>query len=287
MKLYSNEITVLLGHDGSGKSTIMLMLSGILQPTWGSITYNELQQDPNLKDIQQMIGFCPQQNILFDHLTVDDHIYLFTRLKGVEFPMENQEVDYYTKLMKMEHLRNTRTKRISDGMKRRLSVAIAFCGFSKVVLLDEPTAKTDPATRRAIWDVIISQKEERTILSTTRFAEEAEILGDRIAIINKGQLQCNGSANYWETKFVNKYHLSIMKTFECNVDNINSILTENLSQDSVSIVSDTTEEVIFAIAKSDCHLFPGLFAIFESDMETLGIKSFAVHFTTIEEILLK
>jgi len=90
------------------------------------------------------------------------------------------------------------------GMKRKLSTAVALCGGSKVVLFDEPTSGMDPAARRALWDLLQAEKPGRTILLTTHFMDEADLLGDRIAIMSEGKLKAVGSSFFLKKKFGKK-----------------------------------------------------------------------------------
>lgn len=101
---------------------------------------------------------------------------------------------------------------LSGGMKRKLSIAIAFAGNSTTVILDEPTAGVDPYARRAIWDLILKYKPGRTIVLSTHHLDEADLLSDRLAIISSGELQCVGTTMYLKRKYGEGYHLIIELT---------------------------------------------------------------------------
>ena len=100
---------------------------------------------------------------------------------------------------------------LSGGLRRRLEVAIAFVSGSKTVILDEPTSGVDPYNRMKIWDIILEFRAGRTILLTTHYLEEADVLSDRIAIIHQGKLQCCGSSLFLKNKFGSGYILTIDK----------------------------------------------------------------------------
>ena len=100
---------------------------------------------------------------------------------------------------------------LSGGLRRRLEVAIAFVSGSKTVILDEPTSGVDPYNRMKIWDIILELRVGRTILLTTHYLEEADVLSDRIAIIHQGKLQCCGSSLFLKNKFGMGYILTIDK----------------------------------------------------------------------------
>lgn len=207
MKMYEGHITVLLGHNGAGKTTTISMITGMLPPTSGTVVVRNLDIRRNLPEIRQNLGFCPQHNILFDELTVREHIIFYSRLKGFSEDQVEAEVGKYLKLLDFEDKRDALSKTLSGGMKRKLSVGVALCGNSKVVLFDEPTSGMDPAARRILWDLLLSEKKGRTILLTTHFMDEADVLGDRIFIMALGKLKCGGTPFFLKKKFGTGYQL--------------------------------------------------------------------------------
>lgn len=120
-------------------------------------------------------------------------------------------------------------------MKRKLSVCVALCGNSKVVILDEPTAGMDPAARRALWDLLQLEKKNRTMLLSTHFMDEADLLGDRIAIMAGGTLQCCGSSFFLKKKYGTGYHLTMEKTPHCNPAKVTELLRQHISNIQVKI----------------------------------------------------
>ena len=104
-----------------------------------------------------------------DNLTVREHIEFFSQLKGLDKSKLKFEVEKFMKLLKLEEKIDSRSKNLSGGMKRKLSVGIALCAQSKVVFFDEPSSGLDPSSRRALWDVIQQEKTGRTILLSTHF----------------------------------------------------------------------------------------------------------------------
>jgi ATP-binding cassette subfamily A (ABC1) protein 3 len=107
-------------------------------------------------------------------------------------------------------------KNLSGGNKRKLSVAIALIGGSKLVLLDEPTAGMDLTARRRLWNMLKSQKNDRIIILTTHYMDEADILGDRIGIMAGGQLVCLGSSLFLKNRFGVGYNLTMVKSAKEN-----------------------------------------------------------------------
>lgn len=207
LKMYPDEITVFLGENGAGKTTTMSMLTGMLLPSAGTAIINGCDIRTEIDCVRHSIGFCPQHNILFDELTVRDHIYFYCMLKGLTRKQTDDEIEKYVAILELKSKINARSRTLPGGMKRRLSVVVAFCGGSKVVLCDEPTSGMDPSARRAMWDLLQQEKKGRTILLSTQFMDEADVLGDRVAIMKSGQLICYGSAMYLKNIFAAGYLL--------------------------------------------------------------------------------
>ncbi|XP_023369621.1 ATP-binding cassette sub-family A member 3-like [Otolemur garnettii] len=147
------------------------------------------------------MGFCPQDNLLFKKLTPSEHLYFYSVVKGVPPEKRSIEIKKVLTDFGLLHVCNVLSMNLSGGTKRKLSLSIALLGDSKVVILDEPTAGMDPVSRRATWDILQQYKESRTILLTTQQMDEADILGDRIAIMVKGTLRCCGSPVFLKRKY--------------------------------------------------------------------------------------
>jgi ABC-type lipoprotein export system ATPase subunit len=136
-KIYENHITVLLGHNGAGKSTTISMITGIASPTKGQILVNDHDIVNETQLARKQIGYCPQYNLLFDEMTVLEHLVFFSKLKENYDP---KEIENILTDLNLSDKTNALSRTLSGGMKRKLSVAIAFIGGSKIVILDEPTS---------------------------------------------------------------------------------------------------------------------------------------------------
>ena len=212
MTLYSGQIFALLGHNGAGKTTTISMLTGLLEPSGGQAELNGIDIFKDLDYLRHNLGVCPQHNVLFDYLTVREHLELYATFKGIEgAPLIRSRVDkliYEVELVNEQHqLAST----LSGGQKRKLSVAIALIGDSKVIMLDEPTSGMDTTTRRRFWDMVKQYKEGRIVILTTHYMDEADILGDRICIMAEGNVQCCGSSLFLKNKFGVGYNLVLAK----------------------------------------------------------------------------
>jgi ATP-binding cassette, subfamily A (ABC1), member 3 len=220
----TNQPTNLLAHPicvtivqttGAGKTTTINMLTGAIAPTSGTATIAGKDIRTQMPEIRRDIGICMQHDCLFPRLTVREHVEFFTRLKGFYNELSREEADKHVDQaiedVALWEKRHTYSSNLSGGMKRKLSVAIAFCGGSKVVVLDEPTSGMDPFSRRFTWNVIRHYRQNRIIILTTHFMDEADILGDRIAIMAEGKLRCVGSSLFLKKIFGVGYQLTIEK----------------------------------------------------------------------------
>lgn len=165
-----------------------------------------------MEAIRPHLGICPQYNVLFDMLTVEEHLWFYGRLKGLPAAAVGPEQDCLLQDVRLAPKRHTQTRHLSGGMKRKLSVAIAFVGGSRVVILDEPTAGVDPASRRGIWDLLLKYREGRTLILSTHHLDEAELLGDRVAMVTHGRLCCCGSPLFLRRQLGSGYYLTLVKT---------------------------------------------------------------------------
>lgn len=284
LDMFENQITVLLGHNGAGKTTAMSMLTGMLPPTSGTAFVNGFDITTNIDDVRTSIGLCPQHNILFEDLTVAEHIEFFSTLKGMDVAAIEGEVNKYLKLIELEAKRHTLSKDLSGGMKRKLSVCMAFCGGSKVVFCDEPSSGMDPASRRALWDVIRQEKQNRTVLLSTHFMDEADVLADRIAILRNGTLCCSGSPFFLKKRFGAGYHLICVKGDNTNTGAIVELVCKHIPDATPE--HDIRTELAFKLPENKTHLYEEMFRELEIQREQLGLNSFGVSLTTLEEVFL-
>lgn len=211
LNFYEGQITSFLGHNGAGKTTTISILTGLYPPTQGTAEIYGRDIRTEMDIIRRSLGTCPQYNVLFDNLTVAEHLWFYARLKGLTADVVGSEVDSFVRELTLVHKRDEYSCNLSGGMQRKLSVAIAFVGGSRTVILDEPTAGVDPYARRAIWDLMLKYKQGRTVIMTTHHMDEADLLGDRIAVINEGRLRCCGSSLFLKTRFGSGYYLTLVR----------------------------------------------------------------------------
>ncbi|XP_071067543.1 ATP-binding cassette sub-family A member 17-like [Dasypus novemcinctus] len=285
MNLYRGQITVLLGHNGAGKTTTCAVLTGLCAPSSGQVYINGYEISQDMVEIRKSLGWCPQHDILFDNLTVAEHLYFYAQLKGLPRGKCPEEVEQMLHILNLEDKQHSKSKFLSGGMKRKLSIGIALIAGSKVLMLDEPTSGMDAVSRRAIWDLLQQQKSERTILLTTHFMDEADLLGDRIAIMAKGELQCCGSSLFLKKKYGAGYYMTLVKESQCDVETISHLIYDHIP-DAI-LEDDAGEELTFVLPKESVHRFESLFTELEMRQTELGIASFGASVTSIEEVFIR
>ncbi|XP_055389657.1 phospholipid-transporting ATPase ABCA3-like isoform X2 [Condylostylus longicornis] len=284
MNLYEDEITVLLGHNGAGKTTTISMLTGMIPPTSGTAILNGFDIRTNLMNARMSLGLCPQHNILFDELTVREHIIFFSRLKGLKQELVEEEVKKYVKILELEQKIDTQSQHLSGGMKRKLSIGAALCGGSKVVLCDEPTSGMDPSARRALWNLLQSEKKNRTILLSTHFMDEADVLGDRIAIMCSGDLKANGSPFYLKKKYGAGYHLICVKKEDCRPLQITNLLRKYVPD--IAVESDIGSELSYKLPEKYLSIFEKMLFELEENSDNLNLSGYGISNTTLEEVFM-
>lgn len=186
--MYDNQIFALLGHNGAGKSTVISMLTGLIKKSQGSASCYNTDMFEEMEEVREFMGVCPQHDVLFDLLNAREHLDIFYDFKGGDPARKTQEIDslIHDAGLSIDQRKNSHT--LSGGNKRKLSVCIALCGNSRLILLDEPTAGMDLGARRNLWDMLKSYKKDRIIILTTHYMDEADVLGDRIGIMCKGTM---------------------------------------------------------------------------------------------------
>ncbi|KAB0401470.1 hypothetical protein E2I00_009254 [Balaenoptera physalus] len=285
LNLYEGQITVLLGHNGAGKTTTLSMLTGLFPPTSGRAYISGYEISQDMAQIRKSLGLCPQHDVLFDNLTVAEHLYFYAQLKGLSRQKCPEEVKRMLHILSLEDKRDSRSRFLSGGMRRKLSIGIALIAGSKVLMLDEPTSGMDAISRRAIWDLLQQHKRDHTILLTTHFMDEADLLGDRIAIMAKGELQCCGSSLFLKQKYGAGYHMTLVKEPHCNPEGISRLVHHHVP--NATLESSAGAELSFILPKESTHRFESLFAKLEKKQKELGIASFGASVTTMEEVFLR
>ena len=284
------EIFGLLGANGAGKSTLLSMLTRHLVPTCGDgqISGNSILSAFNQASTH--LGVVTQTNSLWDKLSVEDHLYLFARIRGVDEQHVKALVDATVDQLELSPHRHKLSMRLSGGMKRKLCVAIALIGDPEVVLLDEPSAGLDPVSRRNLWNVILRTMSERAVVLTTHSMEEAEALCRRIGIMVKGQMRALGTKQHLKTKFGVGYEVSIklepsrdLEAIKQNKEQLGQFMS-SLFQ-STELISDNGGLMTYKIDREEMSIGK-IFKNLEANRSKLTIEDYSVSQPTLEQVFI-
>jgi len=199
------ELFGFLGPNGSGKTTTINMLCGLLEPTTGSakICGYDIRKETN--NVKELIGVSPQETAVYPALTGKENIELFASLHTMPKEKLRRNVDELLKKLSLQDQSKRRAGKYSGGMMRRINLAMALVHDPEIAFLDEPTVGMDPQSRQAVWDFIRELKtRNKTVLLTTHYMEEAEGLCDRIGIIDHGKLIALGTPQQLKRQFNSK-----------------------------------------------------------------------------------
>lgn len=191
------EIFAFLGPNGAGKTTTIKIFTTLLNSTSGQVLINGINPEKHPNQARSSFGIIFQDPSLDDELTAWENMEFHGVLYGVEKKLRRQRIEDLLKMVELWERKNNLVKKFSGGMKRRLEIARGLLHHPKILFLDEPTLGLDPQTRNHIWDYIknLNKTENITIFFTTHYMEEAGRVADRIAIIDRGRIVAQGSAN--------------------------------------------------------------------------------------------
>ena len=167
-----------------------------------------------MDQVRTYLGVCPQHDVLFELLTPEEHLDIFYDFKGGDPATKEEEIRGLIVDVGVAPDKKKRAGSLSGGNRRKLSVAIALCGNSRLVMLDEPTAGMDLSARRGLWDMLKNYRNNRIIILTTHYMDEADVLGDRIGIMAKGKIVCLGTSLFLKNRFGAGYKLTMVKKFK-------------------------------------------------------------------------
>ncbi|KPA77107.1 putative ABC1 transporter [Leptomonas pyrrhocoris] len=282
--MQEGEISVLLGHNGAGKTTVLNMMTGMTEPDEGDCYIYGHSVRTEKSAVRQLLGFCPQHNILWSELTCRDHLEFYGKIKGLKgWELEDAicgmlfETDLLDKM-------DQPAGRLSGGMKRKLSIAIAFVGGSRLVFLDEPTAGLDVGARRQVWELLKRMAQSRTLLLTTHYMDEADLLGSRIGIMSQGRLKCTGSSLFLKSRLGVGYNIVISIDPEIDAASVDDAVLGAVA--GATVLGHNGCELSYQLPSSSVDQFPALLSEIDS-VEAEGIRGYALSATTLEEVFLK
>ncbi|KAJ7419550.1 ATP-binding cassette sub-family A member 12 [Willisornis vidua] len=293
LNFYEGNITSLLGHNGAGKTTTISILTGLFPTSSGTIFVYGKDIRTDQEVIRKNMGVCMQHNVLFNYLTTKEHLLLYGYIKVPHWSKEElyQEVKRTLKETGLYSHRHKLAGTLSGGMKRKLSIAIALLGGSRVVILDEPTTGVDPCSRRSIWEIISKNKKGRTIILSTHHLDEAEVLSDRIAFLEHGGLKCCGSPFYLKETFGDGYHLTLTKKKnmieECDTSAVTKLIQSHLPE--AYLKEDIGGELVYVLPPFKSTVsgaYQALLRALDSSLNDLHLGCYGISNTTVEEVFL-
>ncbi len=205
LEIEEGEIFTLLGRNGAGKTTFLRIASTQLMPTSGSITVLGLDAVGQAGKLRERIAITPQEAETIYPLTARDHIMLSLRMRGMDREQARARTRAAIDSLELADAADVNTDWLSGGMKQRVIVAMAIATEAELIFLDEPTIGLDPLNRRRVWDQLTRLKREgRTIVLTTHYMDEAEVLSDRLVIINRGKIVAQGTPQTVKASFTDR-----------------------------------------------------------------------------------
>lgn len=266
LDVVQGEIMVLLGANGSGKSTTLDAISGLTKISSGEIRIA-------YGGSEGKFGLCPQKNVLWPTLTVREHVKIFNGLKRSHD--RDEDLKQLIESCDLSKKTKAQSRTLSGGQKRKLQLAMMLTGGSSVCCVDEVSSGLDPISRRKIWDILLAERGKRTIVFTTHFLDEAELLADHIAILSKGSLEAHGSTVELKNRLGSGYRIHVHHAPGLAPSSMQEINLEGMNKET------QFDETIFTV--QDSSLLPRMIALLESR----GISDYRISGPTIEDVFLK
>lgn len=274
----------IVGHNGAGKTTLMSMLCGVVGMSTGDARIFGHSVSQNMASIHSIMGVCPQEDVLWPELTPYEHLKLFAILKRIPWSDHKRVIADSLVEVGLYEVRHRITNKLSGGMKRRLSVAVALIGNVKILMLDEPTAGLDPRNRLEIWSIIERIKLNRVVILTTHSMLEAASLADKIAIMAVGRLRAVGSPQHLVQRFGKGHQINLITKISKN-EEVKSFMGEILPDATLEV--DTGARLTYSLASSRSRLLPDFCKLMESPEYAVLLEDWGISQTTLEQVFLR
>ncbi|MDD2870922.1 MAG: ABC transporter ATP-binding protein [Candidatus Gracilibacteria bacterium] len=250
LEIEQGDFFALLGHNGAGKTTMISIMTNLVNKNSGKVEINGVDIDSDFSKARSFIGVVPQEFNFDMFAKVKDICMTQAGYYGISKSIALKRVDYYLGKLGLAEKANAKARELSGGMKRRLMIARALIHEPKILVLDEPTAGVDVELRQSMWEFIKELNEKgTTILLTTHYLEEVEALCKNVAIINKGEIIENTSVK----KLLSKLDEEIIVLDTIKV--ISSLDIEIIETFNARVLSDNEIEVIISKKHSLNDLF--------------------------------
>lgn len=193
LSVHEGELFSLLGQNGAGKTTTIKMLCGLCESTGGDAFMEGHSVRKETEAVKQLLNVSPQETAVAPKLSVRENLELIARIYGADRGEAQTRARSMMDMFELSERSGDAAKKLSGGMQRRLSIAMALISQPRVLFLDEPTLGLDVRARRDLWNTLRALKGKITIILTTHYLEEAEALSDRVGVIEKGRLVALGT----------------------------------------------------------------------------------------------
>ncbi|XP_075539778.1 phospholipid-transporting ATPase ABCA3-like [Dermacentor variabilis] len=286
IKLYAEHVTVLLGTNGSGKSLILKIVSGLSRPSGGSVYVGsgyDVRQD--LWHVRHLLGYCPQTDALLDELSIEENLFFFARLRRMGRRKAASEAQISLYEFQLFNRRKERVRSLNFSDRRRLQLAIAMVGSPAYLLLDEPTVGVDLETKHSLWEIILKARQRCGILLVTNSIEEAELLGDRIAIISHGAVACCGSSIYLRKRHGSGYRFPMLVDEDSDVAELTAFIQR--LRPSAKLYMERRRAVVYTIGYPGTPSLIDLLRELEANQKKLGITRIGVNTASLEDVMLR
>lgn len=189
LDIFAGEIVSLLGVNGAGKTTLSSIIATLHPPTTGDLVMHGKSIYQDVPSYRRLIGFCPQKPNLNPNLNVRQNLEFAGRFYGLAEEVVQQRVDEVMKRFGLEKYAEKFSNQLSGGYRQRVVIARTLLHKPKLIIFDEPTVALDPHVRHQLWDLIKELKKDGvTVLLTTHYLDEAEVLSDRVIMLDQGQI---------------------------------------------------------------------------------------------------
>ncbi|RWS02688.1 ATP-binding cassette sub-family A member 1-like protein [Dinothrombium tinctorium] len=289
--VHKSECFGLLGGNGSGKTTTFRLITSQLRPSFGNAYINDVNTSltQNNRKYLSEIGYCPQNDALFDCLTGFETLSLFMKLRGIK------SVYHLKRIVNKFHLQsviNQRVSTYSGGNRRKLSLALALIGNPKLLLLDEPTNGVDPNSRHKVWELLknILETFHISMLLTSHNMEEVEALCNRVAVMANGKLQCIGSLNTLKEKFGRGFNvvLKVEREYassEQHIEKVKLIMLSYFGAENVVLKYENFGVFYYHIISQTMNI-SNVFEIMERIKLECNVEDYIASNATLENALL-
>ncbi|XP_077508368.1 phospholipid-transporting ATPase ABCA3-like [Amblyomma americanum] len=286
LKTYSEHVTVLLGSNGSGKSLILKIVAGLTRPNGGTVYVGsgwDIRHD--LGSVRQLLGYCPQTSALLDELSVEENLRFFAGLRTLAWRKARSDAQISLYDSQLYNRRREIVRDLNYNDRRRLQLAIALVGSPAYLLLDEPTLGVDLETKHSMWEMILKARQQSGILLVTNSIDEAELLGDRIAIIAQGDVACCGSSLYLRKRHGSGYRFSILMDENSDVTELTAFIQK--VHPSAELYMERRRSVVYTVGFPGTKSLIDLLRKLEENQERLGIKRIGVNTASLEDVMLR